>query len=238
LDQGMDEMLNAIGIPAALYRGDLELQIMPTALRLFEATWPQLVSSYNGWLEWAVEIICTAMNWDKPETVALQPVTMADDLEKRTMWMQLASSNLISKRTAFSPWGIDAADEQKRVFQEQRLYDDQAAEYQEDQEQKSITKQTLAGVGGAPAQGGMPGAPVGGGMGGPATAATPQDLMAEADEMAQQMLQVDYASRRRQLGDIKDTNPTLHAMVKSKLEDYRSEAASVGQQAVLQGQVQ
>lgn len=248
LDQGMDELLNSIGIPAQLYRGDLELQVMPTALRLFEATWPQLVAQYNGWLEWAVEIICTAMSWDKPEKIALQPVTMADDIEKRAMWMQLASSNLISKRTAFSPWGLDAADEQKRVFQEQKLYDEQALEYQEDQEQKAMTEQVMQGGagmgmasgGGVPAPGGMGGG--GGGVvgtsGGPVTAATPQDLMAEADAMAQQLLQMPYEARRKEMINVKNTNPTLHAMLKQRLEDLRSEASSVGQQAVLQGQVQ
>lgn len=240
LDQGMDELLNSIGIPPQLYRGDLELQVLPTALRLFQATWPQLVSAYNGWLEWATTIICTAMSWDKPSKIAMQPVTMADDIEKRSMWMQLASSNLISKRTAFSPWGLNASDEQKRVFEEQKLFDEESIKYQEDMQQRMTTGQAVQGMPGGAPTGGAPmgGMPAAGGMGGgPMTASTPQDLMSEADARAQQMLQMDPTSRRRQLIDIKNTNPTLHAMIKSRLEDMRNEAASVGQQAVLSGQI-
>ena len=78
---------------------------------------------------------------------------------------------------------------------------------------------------GVPAQGGAA-----------AQAMTPMDMMQQADQLAQQMLQMPYEARRRELINIKNTNPTLHALLKSKLEDYRSEAASVGQQAVLQGQ--
>lgn len=238
LTQGMDELLNGVGIPGDLYRGTLQLQAMPTALRLFQQTWPQLKSSFDGWLNWASEIICTALNWDKPERVFLQPVTMADDIELRQTWLQLASANLVSRRTAFAPWSIDAADEQKKIFEEQKLFEELQQTYAEDVANRQSAMQQIQGAtpgsqpGMAPAMGqGVPPAQA-------SAAMTPMDLMQQADSLAQQLLQMPYEARRKELMSISRSNTTLHALVKSKLEDYRSEARSVGQQAVLSGAVQ
>ena len=235
LDQAMDEMLNAIGIPAQLYRGDLQLQVMPTALRLFQQTWPQLVSGLNGWLEWATGSICSALSWDKPTRVGLEPVTMADDLESRAMYMQLASSNLVSKRTAFQPWGIDATAEQKKIMEEQKMYAEMQEEYQEDMQSKQLKKQQMSGQ----QPGGQPGqpAPMGAGVASNSQMMTPQDLMSVADQTAQQILQMPQEQRRKQFKDLKESNETLYALVKSKCQQYRDDASSVGRTAVLNGQI-
>lgn len=235
LDQAMDEMLNAIGIPAQLYRGDLQLQVMPTALRLFQQTWPHLVGAMNGWLEWSTGVICTAMSWDKPSKVSLMPVTMADDLEQRAMYMQLASSNLVSKRTAFQPWGIDAPAEQKKILEEQRMFEEMQQEYQEDMQNRQMKKQYVSGQGQPQQPGGV--APMGGGVASNSQMMTPQDLLSSADSTAQTILQMPAEQRRKQFKDLKESNETLYALVKSKCQEYRQEASSVGRQAVLSGQV-
>ena len=236
LDQGMDEMLNAIGIPPELYRGTLAWQAYPTALRMFQQTWPQLTSAYNGWLNWMLETVCTAMNWTMPDSCEMQPVTMADDIEQRQMLLQLASANMISRRTAFSPLGIDAMNEQERIMEEQRTFEEQMQQYKEDQDQRMLNKQTIAGQppqqpGAAPAMG----QPVSqaAAMGGDVT---PQDMVQQAEGMAQQLLQMPYENRRREMLSVKQQNPTLHALVKAKMQDYRQQASSEGQQMVLSGQ--
>jgi hypothetical protein len=242
INQGIDEMLNAIGIPAELYRGTLQLQAMPTALRLFQQTWPQLTAAMNGWLGWAAEIVCTAQNWDKPETVSLQPVTLADDIEQRHLRLQLASSNLISKRTAFAPLDLDAMAEQERVFEEQKVFADMNQRFQEDmaqqQQNQNYLRQPPFMPGQPPA---APGGPMPAGAGvNPQQASgsmTPMDMQAQADQLAQTLLTMPYEARRSELGNLKNSNETLHALVKGKMEDYRNNAASVGKQLVLQGGV-
>lgn len=240
LDQGLNVMLNGIGIPAELYRGTLQWQAYPTALRMFQQTWPHLVAAFNGWIGWAVNIVCTHQNWNKPGTTKLRPVTLADDIEQRQMLMQLASANMVSKQTAFSSIGVDARREQQRIMEEQRDFEDMQRKYQEDMAQQQMNRQYLQPPqpGGQPQPPGM-GAPVSqaAGMGAQQGNMTPQDMMQEADAMAQQLLSMPYENRRSQMMDVKQQNPTLHALVKAKMEDYRSQASSVGQQAVLQGQV-
>lgn len=233
LNQAMDEMLNSIGIPAELYRGSLQIQAMPTALRLFQQTWPHLVAAFNGWLEWSTEIVCTAMTWDKPERIGLQPVTLADDVELKQMWLQLSASNLISKRTAFSPWGIDANEEQRRVFKEQQSFAEMQEEFQEEMAKRQQNKASVAPQqpGGAPSMGG------GVTQQQASASMTPQDMAAQADQTAQELVQQSPSAVRRTLGDLKHSNETLYALVKSKMQDYRGQAASTGREAVLSGQV-
>ena len=236
MDQATDEMLNAIGIPSELYRGTLQLQVMPTALRLFQQTWPQLVGNFNSWLDWASEAICTALSWEKPDRVFLQPVTLADDLEQRNMLLQLASSNLVSRRTAFAPWGIDSTTEQKKIFEESKLFDELSQEYQQDMQNQQNNKQMISGQGGQPgAPSGVPSMGQGVSQSAAQSAMTPMDLQNQSSEIAQQLLQMPSENRRSELIKIKNSNATLHALVKSQLESLRSQAASVGKQQVLQG---
>jgi len=237
LDQGLDTLLNGIGIPAELYRGTLQFQAMPTALRLFQQTWPQLVAQLNGWLEWAIEIICTSQKWDQPEKVFLQPVTMADDIERRQIWLQLASANMISKKTAFSPWNINAPEEQRKIFEEQKLFDKLQSEFQEDTEQSQMNNDVMRGMQPGQQGGGMMGGGVDPSQAG--AAMTPQDLTAQAEEIAAQLLAIPSdKDRRTELVNIKHSNPTLHAQVKQMMTDMRGQAASQGQQMILQQQQQ
>lgn len=250
----IDEMLNAQGIPAELYKGSLQIQAAPTALRLFQQTWPHLVAHYNGWLQWLGQQLVSIKNWE-PASIRMQPVTLADDLEKKQVLLQLASANIVSKQTALSPFGIDISEETRRVYEEQRLQQEQEREFQRDaQEQAQLDQQLEAmaqgGAGaapGAPQMGGMlgggglamppgqAGMMGGGGMPAASGARTPQDMAIQAEQMAGQMLQVPYAQRRSMLVELKHTDPEMHALVKQKLEEMRNQAASQGQQMILQG---
>jgi len=235
LDNGMDELLNGMGIPAEMYRGTMQWQAMPTALRLFQQTWPHLVSGFNRWLEWMAETVCSTMNWDKPEKIHLQPVTLADDVEKKHIWLQLAAAGIISRQTALAPWGVDPYKEQEKMFDEQREFAEQEQEFQEDMEQRQLGQAAIRGqLGPQGAAGAAAGPPP---MGGPQVSPqgmSPMDVMAQAEEETQRMMQMPASMRRGRLMELKNSNPTLHALVKQGLEQTRSQARSEGQAMVLQ----
>jgi hypothetical protein len=252
-----DELLNAAGIPAELYRGSLTLQSMPTALRLFESTWPHLVSQLNSWLDWLMASVAQAFNWD-PAKATLEPVRHADDIEGRTIRLQLAAANQISLETAFRPLGIKMKDEIERKFDEQRMMMDAQREFEQEQAEREAMEQRVAetammrqqGAGAAPGMmGGPGGAPPGGGMmGGAPGGATPamgnpmsgpgptspQEMQAAAQQTAQQLLSMDETTRRSELINLKRTDPTMHSLVKAALEDMRTEMRSQGQQQMQQ----
>jgi hypothetical protein len=73
-------------------------------------------------------------------------------------------------------------------------------------------------------QGGAPGAPQGGGGGG----VTPQDALAQAQQLAQQLFPLDGAQRRAQLQQIKAQDQELYAQIKAQLEQMTSQSKSQG----------
>ena len=246
----LDELLNSCGVPAELYKGTLALQAMPTALRLFEATWPHLVAGMNNWVNWLLEGLALSFNWERARG-RLVPVTRADDMEARIVRLQLSAANKISDTTALASFGIDNVREEiKRMIEEGKIYEEEMAKAQKEMEQKQEMQRRIAETsairqgampgmqGPMPAGGVPPGLGAGGGVGAPGGGmggkVTPSDLLAQADQIAQQLLSMDETARKSQLRQIKQTDETLHAVVKQKMENMRSSARSMGQQQVLQ----
>ena len=70
---------------------------------------------------------------------------------------------------------------------------------------------------------------------GPNTPVTPNDLQAAADALAQQLLGLPEGQKDSQLRELKQFNPTLHALVREKMDDIRRDARMQGG-AMLMGQ--
>ena len=267
LDKGVDELLNAQGIPAELYRGTLQIQALPAALRLFERTWVHMISGFNGLLNWLLTRCSEIQNWEKVEA-RLQPVTLADDLEKKQIQLQLAAGQQISRQTAWAPFGINYRDEIKKLFAEEEYSREQMARFQEEQSHKQELQQTMAqgAMGALPQQAGMQpggspeqaaqaaaagqgtpptpqsmaaGAAAGmqPGMAASAGQVTPEDLSMQAEQIAMQMLGMPYELRRSELLKIKKSNETLHSLVIAKMDKVRQNAQTQGGFQALQQMV-
>ena len=70
---------------------------------------------------------------------------------------------------------------------------------------------------------------------GPNTPITPNDLQAAAEQLAQQLLGLPEGTKDSQLRELKQYNPTLHALVREKMDDIRQQARMQGG-AMLMGQ--
>jgi hypothetical protein len=252
--QGNTDLMDAAGIPIDLFQGNLSLQSAPTALRLFQATWPQLVSQLNGWLQWIMDKTSDSFGWENAK-VKLQPVTYADDLDRKGMLLQLATAQQVSKETAFASIGIEPREEQRRMLEETKHQVEAQREFEENEMKKqemqdvvssmSMPPQQMMGGGGGMMppngmmQGGMP-QPMGGMPGmsmpgqQPGVPMSPQMLLNQAQELAQQLLSMDETTRRSQLIQLKQSNPTLHAQVKQIMEDMSQDASTQGVAAMRQ----
>jgi len=218
-----DELLNAVGFPAELYKGTLSVQAAPLALRLFERTWGSLVDGYNDLIEWMISRVSSYFMWDRVHG-KLRSVTLADDLERKGIMLQAAAGQDISKQTTYRAMGIDYLDEQKKVLEEQTKIQEMQQEAMDDQEASQTPG--ADGSGGDPMMAGGPGGQPG---------ATPGDVRDQAAQIANQMLtQMTETQRRGELVKMKHSNPTLHALVKQFMAEQRQMAASQGQQMVLQ----
>jgi len=206
------EYLNQLGVPLEYHQMNLSTQAAPMALRLFEAYWQGIPAFYNKILDWVVDTVSRAYGLDST-TVKMEKTTIADDMERKAVLLQLMSANQLSPQTALQPFGIDAHDEVKRVMSHQDYvarvqaeYDERAMKQQEMgvlkgmtqqqtpsmlQEQQMMQQQGAMG-GGAPMDpmaaggamvAGMGGIPMGG-MPGP-TGQSPQSLTAISDQANQ-----------------------------------------------------
>ena len=225
-----DDILNAMGVPADLYQGTLQLQAAPVALRVFERHWQFLVDGFNDLINWTMRIVARHLGWDKI-TGKLASVTLADDVERKALLLQSAAGQDISKTTAYKVFGIDFIKEQKRIAQEQM----ELQSIQQRAMAASQATQMNAGynapqdAGGGDEEG-LPstaaGTPVG---------ATPGDIWSQAGDIAKNLVLATPPSRvRGQLLKIKQTNPTLHSMVKQQMDDLRAQLRSQGQEMAIQ----
>jgi hypothetical protein len=256
LDQGIDHLLNAAGIPADMYKGTLTMSAAPPALRLFESYWAPLTHNMNGFLGWLVEAIAKTLNWE-PVTARLMKVTHADDMNRQAAKLQLMMAKQISQTTGLRSVGMDFEDEQKQLLEEEKFVSDETQKMQEEMADEAQMQQAVqgaaagaAGAGGAAPGGAAPagaaaagavpqnGAPAGGGGGGPAgsganTPVTPQELMQKAEQIAGQMQALPDSQRQSEMITLKKTDPTLHALVKSRMDDQKQQAQLQGGQQVL-----
>ena len=162
IDKATDEFLNSQGVPAELYRGTLQLQAMPTALRLFERTWVHLVTGLNGLIGWLFKSISGLQNWENMKG-RLQPVTLAENLEDKQIRLQLSAGQQISRQTAFAPFGINIREEIRKMLQEQAFQQEEMTRFSKEQSQKQKLQDTFE-QGSLPPpqmQPGMPGGPMG-----------------------------------------------------------------------------
>jgi len=181
LNQGLETLLNGAGVPVELYKGTLQLQTAPVALRLFEATWHHLVHDNNQFLTWLVERISRVLSWEAIQ-VRHKRVTHADDMQRHMALMQLMTTGLVSRTTGLRTLGVDYRDELRNQAEEARAEQEEQAAMQEEMDQAAFGEQISKGMpmqpGGQPgmpmdpaAAGGMPSMPGMGSIGGGGAAA-------------------------------------------------------------------
>ena len=229
-----DSMLDAMGYPAELFRGSLKVEQIPTAVRLFENSFMFVHLNFTQFLQWVVHRI--SMYMGEPELeIQLQRPSMADNLDRQNILLQLSSGGEISRAKAYSSLGIDDP------LEEQRTRADEDAEIQKMKmkKQQELERELLSGSiddqldmesqqaaesqsgMGANVAGGQPGQSVGGGV-------TPMDAESQAQEKAQMWLSMPDGDKRRDMMSTKTSNPNLYSRAKQLMEEIRSQAKSDG----------
>lgn len=250
ITQGYDTLLNETGTPVEFYQGNLSLQAAPVALRLFESTHRQLVTDANNFLQWLVDNISRIMSWELLDC-SLKRVTIADDMQKQMSALQLMMGQQLSGTSGLKAIGYDWETEQKLIADEARKQQEMQARMQEEMQQAGFAAEIAKGMnpatqqqggapqgGGAPSQGGgnPPGPDAQSAMGaggtpvsdyiqtmGPNTPVTPNDLQAAAAQLAQELLGLPEGVKDSELRKLKQFNPTLHSIVRAKLDEMRQQ---------------
>jgi hypothetical protein len=254
LDQGTDIMLNAAGVPAELYRGTLQFNVAPVALRLFESTHYQLVHGNNDFLRWFVGRV-TQLQSLPAVKLEMRKVTNADDMTKTMAELQMFMGGQLSGTTSFRGLGRDWRAEQKQIAEEEMFRQKTKADVEEQMQQSQFGDQILKGqpggaaggdpsqAGGAAPAGGAPPAadgtqPVGTQSADPVAdtitslgnSPSPEDIASAAESLSDQLLQMPDPQRNSQMRELKQQNPTLHSLTKVRVEDKRRQIRNQGGQ--------
>lgn len=258
LDQGLETLLNGIGTPVELYKGTLQLQTAPVSMRLFEATWYHLVYGNNDFLRWLTERVSRVLSWETVDA-RHRRVQHADDMQRHMALLQLMMGGSISQTTGLRALGLDFLDETRQLAEEARAQQRQQEEMQEEMETQSFGKQvsqTGSPMGGGAPPGGAPpggGAPPPGGVdpttgqpapAGPVTSMvqnnympqTPDDMLSQAQSIANQLLGLPESQKDSELRMLKQKNEVLHSLVKAQLDKIRGQARSQGGAQLMQQQ--
>lgn len=236
-------LLDAMGYPAELFKGSLQIQSVPTAVRLFENSFWFIHQGFNRIVKWVAKRINDYTGQQNLE-VELQLPRMADNLERQNVYMQLSAGAEIPRAVAYAPFGIKDPVEAAK----QRAHEDtEIAEEQEKIQMESERKRRLGSMGdilaeqaaAAQAAGGGGGSsPAGaeGGGGGGGGGVSPLDIEQQAMQLADKWLKMPVGERQKDMAAVKASNSNLHAMAKQKMEEMRSSAESQGRQALSQPQ--
>lgn len=230
-----NDMLDGMGYPAELFRGTLALQTIPTTLRLFENTFHFLYRGFNNFVKWVIRRIRSYAN-SSPLKASLQLPSIADDLEERSVYLQLAASGEVSRGKAYRVWGVDdpVREAKERMEEDIAIQKEQMKLQQQWQkEQQSGSLDAVMGQQGG--QGGSGGSSAGGAAGNPppGTEMTPLDMEDKAQQTAQEWLGIqDNGTRAKAMKQVEATNSQLYSLAKDKMEKMRSQGASQGRKQV------
>jgi hypothetical protein len=205
-----NNILNALNIPVELFQMTLKVDAAGPALRLFENSWSVIPTNYNHTLDHLGDVIGKILSLPKAK-ISLIPITFSDDIERKGVIGQLVSANAIARSELLKLYNFDYEDQLRKKNDEDRIAKDIQ---KEEQEKEQIQQQGEASLFNQQQ---------GGGGGG-----TPQDALAQAQDIAQQLFPLDGAQRRSKLQEIKASDQELYANVKSQLEQMTSQARSSG----------
>lgn len=258
IDQGLETLLSCIGMPVELMKGTLTLQAAPAALRLFEANWSHLPHNLNIFLRNLAQTLSRLMSWEpvsvKLQRVTHADDLNRQMAKLQLMQGQMVSKTTGLKSVGLDyEEETKRMLEEERIYAEEQ--ERMQEEMQQAQQMKDLSNQAqmMQGAGdpgasatgmppeaapaGAPMQ---PGMPPGMGGGSPVDAfvaqrqnspnipRTPEDMQAQAQMLAQQILSLPEAQKDSELIKLKRTDPTTHALVSSIIDDIRQQARTQG----------
>jgi hypothetical protein len=134
-----NDMLDAMGYPAELYRGTMSVQQIPTTIRIFENSFHFMHRGFDNFLKWVARRVLDYLNRERM-TPELRRSSMADDIEQRQVMLQLASAGEIPRSVAYRSFGItDPVEAAKQRGQEDIKIQENQQKMQQEYERKAMS---------------------------------------------------------------------------------------------------
>jgi hypothetical protein len=216
-----DNIIAAMGIPREFLYGGLSFSGSAITLRMLENQLETYASGLNSQLEWIIEQVAKILGW-KPVEASFVPFRLIDDAQQKQLLLNINSMKpLVSDGTILDMLNIDINKE--RAKRQQETLDetrDQLETQQKVQEmQNSIMQQaTQAALQG---NNGMNYNPV--------------QVLAQADQLVQQLQQMDPGSQKSFFDQLSQEDPVMYAVVKDRWETAKNMMKQQATAAGMQG---
>lgn len=145
LNFGVDVLLSSLGLPIEMYKGTMQVQAMPIALRIMENSMSFIPKVLNRALKFIVTKVCNIMKWPTP-TVSLEKVTMADDLQRQVAKLQLMLQGIVSQTTGLRALGIDMKEEFLRMLEDEQFKTTISQKMQQKLQREGTLSQMIQGA--------------------------------------------------------------------------------------------
>lgn len=223
-----DNIIAALGLPKEFIYGGFSAMGSGIQLRVLENQLMHQTGDLNDLLQWITDKFAKLLGWPSV-TVELAPFKFIDDVQQKTLLLQLHMSDpqnpMLSKGTLGEAFDVDPAEERKRKHQE--ALDDARASQALAQDMQKL-QNTLAQQVQAQSAMGQQGLQY-----------DQQQIIAQADSMVEQMMAMDPGTRKSQLHALEIEDYVMFSVVKNRLEDMQTaqnhEAVSMARQSGGQG---
>lgn len=192
-----EEIMNAMGFPQEFFYGSITVQAAPVALRMLENSMSGWVNGMNALTQWIVNKVCNYFDLPKVKT-SWTRVTLIDDLDKKNLLMQLVGAQKIADESLLNAIGTSFGEEVKKKYKQQKMEMEEQMKFEEQMKKLQEQKSEESGQG-----------------------TTPTDVQSQAEQLAQQWLQLDESTRRQQMDAAAKTNETVYALAKEIMARLR-----------------
>jgi tetratricopeptide (TPR) repeat protein len=203
-----ENIIAALGLPKEFIQGGFSAMGSGIQLRVLENQLLHQTGDLNDLLQWITDKVARLLGW-APIEAELAPFRLIDDAQQKMVLLEINRSDpqgpWISKKTIGEAFEIDPVEEREQRKQEAL---DEVRYQQELQAAVAKLQNNLATQVQSQAA-----------MGQRGLAYDQQQVIAQADQMVQQLLQLDPGTRRSQLHGLEIEDLVMYSVVKKRLED-------------------
>lgn len=208
-----NEMAMALDIPPGLLSGDTNIQNSAVGLRILENQLTPQVEMLENFMAWSVDKINAYMGKSYAHPTLI-PFRLADDIMNKQILMQMAQGGGVSRSTIQESLNLDPAKE-KNLLHEEAV--DSQVEQQKIQDEVNEKIHSLSNQVKSQAEEENTGVP---------SQYNQQKMIAQAQQIAGQLLGVPYEQRKSQLAELQNEDYVMWALVSKQMEAMRAQQGS------------
>lgn len=219
-----DNIIASMGFPKEFIYGGLSFTGSSITLRMLENQLESSVFQVNNLLQWIADRVGRFLEMPEVE-VSLGDFKMVDDIQQKQLVMNLWQSQIVSKTTVAEAHGINLEEEQSRLKEE--AVADMRLQVEINNEVEKLQSSLAAQAKEMAAMEQQQQTP-------PGLNYDQQAVIAEAENVAMQLLESDEGTRRSQLSALQSEDYVMYSVVIQRMEqlrlDQQNQAAQGGMQ--------